>query len=338
MKSASSRAGIAESCVTDPRSILIVKPSSLGDVIHTLPAVSCIRARWPQAKLRWLVNPEWAPILEGNPDIDEVIEFPRQRFRGLLGWLRLPGWIRQLRARAHSDLALDFQGLLRSATIARKAASVCWGTSDSREFARLFHHHAVPVPPRSEPFHAVRRYLALAAALGCDTSGPLTWRLPAGTKPAGCPDKFILLHPFSRGAGKSLNAEEVAAFCHEVAPNQVVLAGRTSLALPTLPNVVNLLNVTTLPELCWLLRNAAFAVSVDSGPMHIGAALSQNLLAIHMWSDPRKVGPFNPAAWVWKDGKIGTMDAFPNGSELPREEIGRWIAKKLAGSALSRPA
>lgn len=315
-----------------PRSILVVKPSSLGDVVHTLPAVSRIRARWPQARLRWLVNPEWAPLLEGNTDIDEVIEFPRQRFRGILGWLALPRWVRKLRAQAESDLALDFQGLLRSAYIARRLGRECWGTSDSRECARLFHHRIVRVPPRSEPFHAVRRYLALAEALGCDTSGPHEWRLPAGTPPPGCPRRFILLHPFSRGDGKSLTADEAVAFCRDVAPFDVVIAGRSPLSLPPQPNMVDLLNKTTLPELCWLLRNAAFAVSVDSGPMHIAVALSQNLLAIHTWSDPRKVGPFNPAAWVWKDGKIGTMGDFPNGDALPREAIGRWVAKKLGAS------
>ncbi len=311
-----------------PRSILVIKPSSLGDVVHTLPAVARVRRRWPDAKLRWLVNPEWAPILAGNPDIDEVLEFPRQRFRGIMGWMRLPGWVRELRKSAQSDLVLDFQGLLRSACIGRRLGGECWGTSDSREGARFFHHRIVTVPPRAEPLHAVRRYLALVEALGCDTSEPLEWRLPAGTPPAGCPDEFILLHPFSRGEGKSLTVEEVTSFCRDVAPARVVLAGRSELTVPAMPNAVNLLNATTLPELCWMLRKAAFTVSVDSGPMHIAAALTPNLLSIHTWSDPRKVGPFAPAAWIWKDGKIGRMADFPAGNDWPRNALGRWVAEK----------
>ncbi|MEQ1852766.1 MAG: glycosyltransferase family 9 protein, partial [Chthoniobacteraceae bacterium] len=131
-----------------PRSILIIKPSSLGDVVHTLPAVACIRRRWPGARISWLVNPEWAPILAGNPDLDEVIEFPRRQFDGLRGWLRLPGWSRELRSRVNPDLVLDFQGLLRSAIVARGVGGEIWGTSDSREGARFLHHHVVPVPPR----------------------------------------------------------------------------------------------------------------------------------------------------------------------------------------------
>jgi ADP-heptose:LPS heptosyltransferase len=315
--------------VTDPRSILIIKPSSLGDVVHTLPAVARVRRRWPDARLRWLVNPEWAPILAGNPDIDEVIEFPRQRFRGLAGWARLPRWIRELRERVRPDLTLDFQGLLRSAWIARGVGGECWGTSDSRECAGFLHRRIVRVPPRSDPAHAVKRYLALVAALGCDIAEPLEWRLPAGTEPAGCPGEFILLHPFSRGEGKSLAAEEVTAFCHAVSPAKVVLAGRSDTAILPPENTANLVNRTTLPELCWLLRRAAFTVSVDSGPMHIAAAVSSRLLSIHMWSDPRKVGPFAPDAWVWKDGKIGRMADFPAGSDVPRNDLGRWVAEQL---------
>ena len=316
-----------------PRSILIIKPSSLGDVVHTLPAVARVRRRWPDAKIRWVVNPEWAPILAGNPDIDEVIEFPRERFRGIAGWSRLPRWIRGLRERVQPDLTLDFQGLLRSALVARFACGVggeSWGTSDSRECARFFHRHIVRVPPRSEPLHAVHRCLALVAALGCDITAPLEWRLPTGTQPADCPGDFILLHPFSRGEGKSLTAEEVAAICRGLSPAKVVIAGRGEAALSPLPNTVNLLNKTTLPELCWLLRRASFVASVDSGPMHIAAALSPHLLAVHTWSDPRKVGPFAPGAWVWKEGKIARMADYPSGETLPRSAIGHWLAEKTA--------
>jgi ADP-heptose:LPS heptosyltransferase len=316
-----------------PRSILIIKPSSLGDVVHTLPAVARVRRRWPDAKIRWLVNSEWAPILDGNPDIDEAIEFPRSRFRGITGWARLPRWIRELRERVQPDVVLDFQGLLRSALIARGVGGESWGTSDSRECARFFHKHIVRVPPRSEPVHAVKRYLALVGALGCDIAEPLEWRLPAGTRPNGCPRDFILLHPFSRGEGKSLTAEEVTAFCRDLSPAKIVIAGRSDAAISTPSNAVNLLNKTTLTELCWLLREAAFVVSVDSGPMHIAAAVSANLLSIHTWSDPRKVGPFAPAAWIWKDGKIGRMADFPNGADVPRNALGRWLAEKIARPA-----
>lgn len=313
----------------EPRSILIVKPSSLGDIVHTLPAVARIRRRWPRARLAWLVNPEWAPILAGNPDVDEVIEFPRQRFGGLAGWMRLPGWIRELRERMRPDLVFDFQGLLRSALIARGVGGESWGTSDSREGARFLHRHVVQVPPRREPFHAVSRYLALVEAAGCPAGGPLEWHMPEGTQPPEAPPRFVVLHPFSRGRGKSLTAEEVVSFCRDLSPTPVVVAGRGEWFGSLPPGSINFLNQTTLPELCWLMRHAMFVVSVDSGPMHIAAAVTSNLLAIHAWTDPRKVGPFRKEAFVWKDGRLGRMGDFPNGEPCDRSRLGREVASLL---------
>jgi ADP-heptose:LPS heptosyltransferase len=99
----------------------------------------------------------------------------------------------------------------------------------------------------------------------------------------------------------------VADFCRALAPARVVLVGRSEEALPAVGNVENLLNRTTLAELIWLIRRAAFVVSVDSGPMHIAAALTSHLLSIHTWSDPAKVGPYRPEAWVWKGDSLFQM-------------------------------
>ena len=314
-----------------PRSILVIKPSSLGDVVHTLPAVACVKRKWPQARISWLVNPEWAPLLAGNPHLDQVIEFPRKRVGGAIGWTRFPSWIRSVRAQTQPDLVLDFQGLFRSALIGRWVGGTVWGTSDSREGARWLHHRVVRVPPRSESVHAVSRGLALVEALGCERPERMEWPLPAGSAPVGfsLPSDYILLHPFSRGAGKSLELEEVIAFCKALAPRPVVIAGRGEVAIPPADNVIDVLNRTTLSELCWLIRNAAFTVSVDSGPMHIAAAITDRLLAIHTWSDPQKVGPYEPNAWVWKDGKAGRMSAFPEGQPCKREEIAAFVASIL---------
>ena len=283
-----------------PGSILVVKPSSLGDVVHTLPAVSFLKRAWPQARLRWIVNPEWAPLLEGNPDVDEIVLFPRRALSGSV--LKQLHWLRATGAACRSDLVLDFQGLLRSALIGRFCrGGIFAGLSDAREGARFFYDTTARVGRE----HAVERYLKLVAALGIDTAGPLTWNLPAGTSPAAEVDlegqPFVVLHPFSRGKGKSLSAEETVEFAAAL-PCRVVLAGRADVRVPKPPaNLVNLLNRTTMPELIWLLRHAQFVVSVDSGPMHIAAALTPNLLALHTWSDPALVGPYRPEAWIWKD-------------------------------------
>ena len=287
--------------------ILVIKPSSLGDVVHALPAVALVKKHWPQAHLRWLINPEWAPLLDGNPHVDEVVLFPRGQFRGVRGWARIPAWAKSVAARK-ANLVLDFQGLLRSALIARLArGGEVVGLSDAREGARLFYDRTADVRDR---LHAVDRYLALAGSLGIDTSAPFEWPLPAGEPVAAVEPGYVLLHPFSRGAGKSLGTADVAEFCRALAPLRVVIVGRADEALAPGPNATDLLNRTTLPQLIWLIRRAAFVVSVDSGPMHIAAALTPKLIAIHTWSDPRKVGPYRPDAWVWKDGALAQMHSL----------------------------
>ena len=315
-------------------SILVLKPSSLGDIVHTLPAVALVKKRWPHAHLRWLINPEWAPLLDGNPHVDEVVHFPRGQFRGPAGWARIPGWAKKIAARK-ADLVLDFQGLLRSALIARLCRADggrIVGLSDAREGARHFYDQTVDVS--AQP-HAVDRYLALVAALGIDTAPPLEWPLPQGSAPAGfdATEPFIILHPFSRGTGKSLTAAEVAEFCRTLAPHRVVLAGRTDTPVVAAANITNLLNRTTLGELLWLLRRAAFTVSVDSGPMHLAAALTPRLLSLHTWSDPRKVGPCQPAAWIWKDRALFQMcDLAKPSAHQPAPgitEVARFVAAQL---------
>ena len=93
-----------------PNSILIVKPSSLGDVVHTLPSVAALRDAYPRADITWVINPEWAPLLRGNQDVNHVHLFPRRELGGLGASDSLLPWIKKTRL-LKPDLALDFQGL-----------------------------------------------------------------------------------------------------------------------------------------------------------------------------------------------------------------------------------
>jgi heptosyltransferase I len=117
----------------------------------------------------------------------------------------------------------------------------------------------------------------------------------------------VLLHPFARGEGKSLSASHVEALCRALQPLNVVVAGMGT--APPLPaNAINALNQTSISEMIWLIRQAAFVISVDSGPMHIAAAVQTPLLSIHTWSDPRLVGPCDENAWLWQGGEIRRQD------------------------------
>jgi ADP-heptose:LPS heptosyltransferase len=285
------------------KSILIIKPSSLGDVVHTLPAVAAIHDAHPDAEITWVINPEWAPLLRGNPDVDHVHIFPRGDFRGLGAPGGFFSWLRQTK-QIRPDVAIDFQGLLRSAIIAKASgAKEIYGMSDGREGSRLFYRRVAKVN-RHE--HAVERYLKLAECAGAKIGQALRCPIPSGD-PLPRFDEyppFILLHPFARGDGKSLSNSVIEEFCKAFAPTRVVIVGKSSRQIDPPENCIELTNQTSLLQMIRLIRAASFIISVDSGPMHIAAAVTDRLLSIHTWTNPGRVGPYNPDAWVWKNGKV----------------------------------
>ncbi|MDQ6938931.1 MAG: glycosyltransferase family 9 protein [Verrucomicrobiota bacterium] len=299
------------------KSILIIKPSSLGDIVHTLPAVAAIRDANPDAEITWVINPEWASILRGNRDVDHVHIFPRGEFSGLGAPRSLLPWLKKTRA-MRPDVAIDFQGLLRSALIAKiSAAKEIWGMSDAREGSRLFYHHAAKV---SRTEHAVERYLKLAEAFGANIAEALRCPLPTGDHLPRFDEHppFILLHPFARGNRKSISNDVIEAFCYAFAPARVVVVGRSTRKLNPPDNCVELTNQTTLLELIRLIRAAHFVISVDSGPMHIAAAITDRLISIHNWTNPRRVGPYNADAWVWKNGDLIRVADLEQAGKLRR--------------------
>jgi len=292
-------------------SILVIKPSSLGDIVHTLPAVAAVRDAHPRAKITWVINPEFVPLLRGNPDVDHIHIFPRGEFRGLGAPRSLWPWLKQTR-KIRPDLALDFQGLLRSALIAKfSGATKVYGMTDGREGSRLLYNRSAKVNRRE---HAVERYLKLAELAGAKIGEALRCPLPTGDALPRFDEypAFILLHPFARGDGKSLSNGVIEAICRAFAPTRVVVVGQSQRNIDIVENCVELTNQTSLLQLIRLIRVARFVISVDSGPMHIAAAVNDRLLSIHTWTNPRRVGPYNPDAWVWKHGKIVRVSELEN--------------------------
>lgn len=298
------------------KTILIIKPSSLGDIVHTLPAVALIRDTFPGADITWVINPEFTPLLRGNADVDHVHVFPRNDFAGLGAPRSFGPWWKTTRL-LKPDLALDFQGLFRSAFIAKiSGAKEIYGMSDGREGSRFFYHKTAKVNRRE---HAVDRYVKLAELAGAKIGDALRCPIPSGD-PLPRFDEyppFILLHPFARGGGKSLSNSVIEEICTAFAPTRIVLVGKSPRKISVPDNCVELTNQTSLLQLIHLIRKAHFVISVDSGPMHIAAASRDNLLSIHTWTDPKRVGPYNPDARIWKHGKILKM------SELETTKVKR---------------
>ena len=310
------------------KSILVIKPSSLGDVVHTLPAVAAIRDANADAEITWVINPEWAPLLRGNRDVDHVHIFPRGEFSGFGAPGRLLPWLRETR-RLRSDVALDFQGLFRSALIARiSGAKRIFGMSDGREGSRFFYTGIARVDRHD---HAVDRYLKLAEAFGAPLREDLSFPIPTGDRPPRFDafPGFVVLHPFARGRNKSIRPDVIVEFCRALAPARVVVVGKSGRKFSTPENCIDLTNQTTLLQLIWLIRAAAFVISVDSGPMHVAAAVTTNLVSIHTWTDPRRVGPYNAAATVWKNGKLIRVADLESATDLRKK--GRKFLPQDAG-------
>ena len=165
--------------MAEAKRVLIIKPSSMGDVVHALPVLGALRRAWPGAHIAWVVSRGCAGVIEGHPQLDEVIVFEREAW----GWGRVWGasvglvrLIRRLRAGRY-DVALDLQGLLRTGLMTRlSGAKLRMGFANARELAWLGYNRRVEVP--TAEMHAVERYMLFVRELGIETMGGPEFVLP----------------------------------------------------------------------------------------------------------------------------------------------------------------
>jgi len=262
--------------------ILILKPSSLGDVIHALPTVHQIRQRYPQAHLAWLVNTAFISLLKHCPIIDEIIPFPRHEYR------RLPGLIRRLR-RGRYDVVVDLQGLLRSGLLAALAgAPRRIGLSDARECAGFFHNEIIAVPR----IHAVDRYLRAAVHLG-GAAGPVEF--PLGLAPGKQSEGYLAIHASARWPTKLWGDDKFAELIRQLPQERIILTGSAAEAERIgrlAQGARNLAGQTDLFELAEWYQRCAVVVTNDSGPMHLAAAVGTPVVAIFGPTDPALTGPY----------------------------------------------
>ena len=253
-----------------PQRVLIIKPSAIGDVVHTLPVLKLIRQRWPASRISWLLTPGCAGLLHGHPLLDEVILFDRRRYgrswhdpRSLWG---LTTFQRDLRRRRF-DLVIDLQGLFRSGWLSFiTRAPVQVGFSNARELAPLFYTHRVD--PGSTEQHAIDRYLTLAEALGC-ARGPVEFDFAVTSKNRedvaallGDVGRYAVLLPGSNWATKRWPVERYAEPAEPLRERfglEVVIAGGPDDVWlgEMIEDVVDLTGKTSLPQLVALLSAAA---------------------------------------------------------------------------------
>jgi len=297
-----------------PRRILIIKPSSLGDVTHTLPFLKLLRRRWPKAHISWLVSPACAGLLEGRSDLDDLILFDRKRL-GKAWWnpaaaIDLFRFRREMRRRQF-DLVIDLQGLLRSGWMAwETGAPVRIGFSNARELSWLFYTVCVPIDTMEQ--HAIDRYLRMAAALGCETE-PVRFDLAASAADHAYIDRlvdarrFAVLLPAATWPTKRWPIENYAQLVRPLRQQfgleTVVAGGPDAIDLAaSVHGAINVAGKTTLGQLVALLEKAELVIANDSGPMHMAAALGRPLVAIFGPTNAIRTGPYRRPESVVRTG------------------------------------
>jgi len=273
--------------------ILIVRLGAMGDIIHSLPGAASLKRSFPHARITWVVERNWAPLLEGNGLVDRLVFFRR----GEPGsWKRTKD---ELRAEPY-DLAVDFQGLAKSALIAQFARPeriVGFGPGVVRERAAgLFYSTRVP----SSAVHVVDQALDLAAGAGA-TNLTRSFPLPPGAPEGKLPDgPFALASPLAGWTSKQWpleHYERLGAILRDRLGLPLVLNGAPG-AVPDVPGTLR--HESGIPGLIDATRRATVVVGVDSGPLHLAAALNKSGAAIHGPTDPVRNGPYGGDLQVFR--------------------------------------
>lgn len=295
--------------------ILLVKPSSLGDVIHALPVLHALRQRYPHARIDWLIGTAFAPLLENNPDLSETILFDRHKF-ARVGWSfavtrDFARFVADLRARQY-DLVIDLQGLFRSGFLSRvTAAPVRIGFAQARERAGMFYTHKIPPAPIDT--HAVDRNMrvgrllgfsseAVEFPLGIDESLRTQVTELLGRYGIAVSQPYFAVAPAARWETKRWPprsfVQTIGAILQQPDVHCVLVGGADDASLceeireQCGPRSVSLAGKTSIREMIVVLERAAAVLCLDSAPMHIAAALGRPLICLTGPTNPARTGPY----------------------------------------------
>lgn len=278
--------------------LLIIKPSSLGDIVQGLQVATSLKAQREGLRISWIVREIFAPLVRACEAVDRVYIF--ERAGGTKAFLRLMKEVR----RTHFDYVFDFQGLLRTGLMtSRVRARHKVGRSDAREGAGLFYRRKVPLPPGGRRSHAIDILLQFCPVLGAEPElrGALRFRVMenlhlkftegrGGSRP-------ILMFPDSRRPEKRWGGfKQLTELILKESPSRkVIWAGSTALpdkgAFPA-SQFLNLTANTSLVSLPALIKRAEWVLTNDSGPMHLAAAMGVRVVGIFGPTDPRLYGPY----------------------------------------------
>lgn len=311
-----------------PDSILIVKLSAIGDVVHSLPLLEVLKDNFPHTRIDWLVEEDASQILEGHPAIDNMIVSRRKSWqKGVLKLAECGAvvkevirFLREVRAEKY-DLVIDLQGLLKSGLLtglSRGRRKI--GMAGAREGGWLFLNER-PVPVDYEQ-HAIDRYLNLAEYLECNVSSR------NGHIPIFESDKRVInqqlntdgplkkplvaINPMAKWHTKLWEPERFAALADRVRDNlscEIIFTGSRHdwAIIEEISNMMkkrplNLAGRTSLKELAYLYKKCKAFVTTDTGPMHIAAAMGCRVVALFGPTAPWRTGPYGQGHKVIRTG------------------------------------
>jgi lipopolysaccharide heptosyltransferase I len=330
--------------------ILLVRLSAVGDVVNVLPALTLLRRARPHDYLAFAVEDRAADVVRDHPLLDEVIVFPRRRWRAALRvpaqWRSLVREVSAYRGALRAgrfDVALDFQGNLKGAAHALLSGAprrIGFARGHDREGSHLFATEHV-VPPADRP-HRVDKFAALVGALGA-TGAEREYVLPTSEAARASADRLlaaeaegepgsggarralVVLHPGTSGRGtlKRWPAERFAELARRLrtrrgartlitwGPGEEALAGAVHELSGAAAEIAP--RTQSLLELAEILRRAAVFVAADTGPMHLAAACGTRCVALFGPKDPAVYAPYGAGHVVVRRAAgegAGTMEAI----------------------------
>lgn len=318
----------AETFSGDRVKILILKPSSLGDVVQALPVLRLLKLHWPASEIYWWIDAHLAPLLEGDPDLTGIARFKRDRWAAPKHWTEIARVIRWMRKQKF-DWVIDLQGLLRSGTFAWFAnGKFLVGLDEAREGARGFYD--IAVSRASYHTHAVDWYLEVLRRLNVPVHSNFNWLPERVTVARAIREKWqtdnarwIILQPGARWLNKRWPAENFAGLTRQLAAAHpdfrfAILGGADDRELGkaiarVAPNrCLDLTGKISLPEMVEWIRLGTLMVSNDTGPMHVAAALGKPLVAIFGPTEPRRTGPYGRTKDVLQTATLPCVPCMKN--------------------------
>ena len=307
-----------------PGKILVIKPSSLGDIVHVFPALEILHRAFPDSELDFVVNPAFADILDLSPfPVRKKILFDRKKLSKVSTFFpELFKLIREIRSEQY-ETVVDFQGLLRSAFMVWLTKScVTAGFAEPKEkLAAAVYSRKIAADMKK---HAVERYVELANKL-CGTDLPVPeikipeFRLADRIKSV-LPEKYLVIVPGARWESKVFPPEFFAssfeAARKHIPELKAVItgSGSDSYIAAEIKNIVtdaiDLTGKTSLLELAGVMKFSSAVLTNDSGPMHVAAAVKNGVFALFGPTSPGLTGPYGKGNFILRSADAGCLDCM----------------------------